>query len=81
MIPARSNRCQQIVASLSPHGIASLTSRSARSYTWAWRALTSSKGDSANARVACNDFFALRKDPDPSVSLLKQAKAEYARLQ
>ena len=27
------------------------------------------------------DFFTLRKDADPDISILKQAKAEYAKLQ
>ena len=35
----------------------------------------------AKARSAYQDFFALWKDADPSVAILKQAKAEYARLQ
>jgi serine/threonine protein kinase/tetratricopeptide (TPR) repeat protein len=37
--------------------------------------------DSAGARTAYQDFFALWKDADPDVPILKQAKAEYARLQ
>ena len=38
-------------------------------------------GDKAKIRVAYQDFFALWKDADPDVPLLKQAKAEYAKLQ
>jgi len=35
----------------------------------------------AKARTAYQDFFALWKDADPDVPILKQAKAEYAKLQ
>jgi serine/threonine protein kinase len=38
-------------------------------------------GDSSQARKAYQDFFALWKDADPDVPILKQAKAEYAKLQ
>jgi eukaryotic-like serine/threonine-protein kinase len=38
-------------------------------------------GDSAGARTAYQDFFALWKDADPDVPILKQARAEYAKLQ
>jgi len=38
------------------------------------------QGDSAKARAAYNDFFALWKDADPDIPILKQAKAEYAKL-
>ena len=38
-------------------------------------------GDSAKAKVAYNDFLTLWKDADPDVPILKQAKAEYAKLQ
>ena len=38
-------------------------------------------GDSAKARAAYQDFFALWKDADPDVPILKEAKAEYAKLQ
>jgi hypothetical protein len=37
-------------------------------------------GDNANARVAYQDFLTLWKDADPDVPILKQAKAEYAKL-
>ena len=33
------------------------------------------------ARAAYNDFFSLWKDADPNIPILKQAKAEYAKLQ
>jgi hypothetical protein len=32
-------------------------------------------------RVAYNDFFTLWKEANPDISILKQAKAEYAKLQ
>ena len=39
------------------------------------------QGDDAKARTAYQDFFALWKDADPDIPILKQAKAEYAKLQ
>jgi len=39
------------------------------------------QGDSARARAAYQDFLALWKDADPDIPILKQAKAEYAKLQ
>ena len=41
-------------------------------------ALTS---DTAKGRKAYQDFFALWKDADPDIPILKEAKAEYAKLQ
>jgi serine/threonine protein kinase/tetratricopeptide (TPR) repeat protein len=38
-------------------------------------------GDTAKARAAYQDFLALWKDADPDVPILKEAKAEYAKLQ
>jgi eukaryotic-like serine/threonine-protein kinase len=38
------------------------------------------QGDTAKARTAYQDFFALWKDADPDVPLLKQAKVEYGKL-
>jgi len=38
------------------------------------------QGDSAKAHTAYQDFFTLWKDADPDISILKQAKAEYAML-
>ncbi len=38
-------------------------------------------GDPAKAGKAYNDFFTLWKDADPDVPILKEAKAEYAKLQ
>ncbi|MGE5205762.1 MAG: protein kinase domain-containing protein [Chlamydiota bacterium] len=38
-------------------------------------------GNAAKARAAYQDFFALWKDADAEVPILKQAKAEYAKLQ
>ena len=37
-------------------------------------------GPPGQARVAYQDFFALWKDADPDIPLLKEAKAEYAKL-
>jgi len=37
-------------------------------------------GDTAGARIAYQDFFALWKDADPDIPILQQAKAEYAKL-
>ena len=38
-------------------------------------------GDTATARAAYQDFFALWKDADPNIPVLKEATAEYAKLQ
>jgi predicted negative regulator of RcsB-dependent stress response len=37
--------------------------------------------DTAGARTAYQDFFAIWKDADPDIPILRQAKAEYAKLQ
>jgi tetratricopeptide (TPR) repeat protein len=51
----------------------------------ALQARTSQGADAAAARVralaAYKDFLSLWKDADPDIPILKQAKAEYARLQ
>jgi len=39
------------------------------------------QGDTAKARAAYQDFLSLWKDADPDVPILKEAKAEYAKLQ
>ena len=39
------------------------------------------QGDAAKARAAYQDFLTLWKDADPDVPILKQAKAEYAKLE
>jgi hypothetical protein len=39
------------------------------------------QGDTAKARAAYKDFLTLWKDADPDVPILKDAKAEYAKLQ
>jgi eukaryotic-like serine/threonine-protein kinase len=39
------------------------------------------QGDAAKARAAYQDFLTLWKDADPDIPVLKQAKAEYAKLQ
>jgi tetratricopeptide (TPR) repeat protein len=38
------------------------------------------QGDSAKARAAYNDFLTLWKDAGPDIPILKEAKAEYAKL-
>ncbi len=38
------------------------------------------QGDTAKARTAYQDFLTLWKDADPDIPILKQAKAEYAKL-
>jgi len=38
-------------------------------------------GDKSKSREAYQDFFALWKDADPDIPILKDAKAEYAKLQ
>ena len=37
-------------------------------------------GDTAKSKTAYQDFFALWKDADPDIPILKEAKAEYAKL-
>jgi hypothetical protein len=39
------------------------------------------QGDSAKARIAYQDFLTLWKNADPDIPILKQANAEYAKLQ
>jgi len=39
------------------------------------------QGDTAKAKTAYDDFLTLWKDADPDIPILKQAKAEYAKLQ
>jgi len=39
------------------------------------------QSDPAKARTEYQDFFALWRDADPDIPILKQAKAEYAKLQ
>jgi hypothetical protein len=38
-------------------------------------------GDTTKARVRYREFLTLWKDADPDIPVLKQAKAEYAKLQ
>lgn len=38
------------------------------------------EGDTAEARAAYQDFLTLWKDADPDIPILRQAKAEYAKL-
>jgi hypothetical protein len=37
-------------------------------------------GDTAKGRIAYQDFFTAWKDADPDIPILKDAKAEYAKL-
>ena len=39
------------------------------------------QGDAAKARAAYQDFLTLWRDADPDIPILKQAKAEYSKLQ
>jgi len=39
------------------------------------------QGNTEKARIAYHDFLTLWKDADPDIPILKQAKAEYAKLQ
>src|SRR5215471_19547612 len=39
------------------------------------------QGDAAKAKAAYQDFLTLWKDADPDIPILKQAKAEYAKLE
>jgi hypothetical protein len=39
------------------------------------------QGDTATSRTAYQDFLTLWKDADPDIPILKEAKAEYAKLQ
>ena len=38
-------------------------------------------GNKSKSRAAYQDFFGLWKDADPDIHILKEAKAEYAKLQ
>jgi hypothetical protein len=38
------------------------------------------QGDTAKARAAYQDFFALWKNADPDIPILKQAKDEFGKL-
>jgi len=38
------------------------------------------QGDTTHARAAYQDFLTLWKDADPDIPILKQAKAEYAKI-
>jgi len=39
------------------------------------------QGDNAKAKAAYQDFLTLWKDADPDIPILKEAKAEYAKVQ
>jgi tetratricopeptide (TPR) repeat protein len=55
----------------------------ARAYALESKSSQGADADAARTRAltAYNDFFTLWKDADPDIPILKQAKAEYARLQ
>jgi hypothetical protein len=44
-------------------------------------AASSIEGDAAKAKTKYQDFLTLWKDADSDIPILKQAKAEYAKLQ
>jgi hypothetical protein len=39
------------------------------------------QSDTVKAKAAYQEFVTLRKNPDPDIPILKQAQAEYAKLQ
>jgi hypothetical protein len=45
------------------------------------RGIIALSGDTAKSRTANQDFLTLWKDADPDISILEEAKAEYAKLQ
>jgi hypothetical protein len=55
----------------------------ARANALEWKALQGAEADAARARslAAYKDFFTLWKDADPNIPILKQARAEYGKLQ
>ena len=55
----------------------------ARAYALQWRTSQGADADAARVRAlaAYKDFLTLWKDADPDIPILKQAKAEYAKLQ
>jgi tetratricopeptide (TPR) repeat protein len=65
---------------LDHRGVCSTLPMCSLSHLQLGRALTLT-GDKTTARTAYQDFFALWKDADPDVPILKEAKAEYAKLQ
>jgi eukaryotic-like serine/threonine-protein kinase len=42
---------------------------------------SAASGDAGGARTAYQDFFALWKEADPDIPILKTARAEHAKLQ
>jgi len=48
--------------------------------SWVWAGLFDDRGHS-KGEAGYQDFFALWKDADPDVPILKEAKAEYEKLQ
>jgi eukaryotic-like serine/threonine-protein kinase len=68
---------QRIVAN---RGVAPLAPEWALAHVQLGRAYAMS-GNVAGAKAAYQDFLTLWKDADPDIPILKQAKAEYAKLQ
>ena len=68
---------QRIVAN---RGVASLAPEWALAHVQLGRAYAMN-GNVAGAKTAYQDFLTLWKDADPDIPILKQAKAEYAKLQ
>ena len=60
-------------------GIVANDTAGALAYVGLGRAYTLT-GETAKARAAYQDFFALWKNADPEIPILKEAKAEYAKL-
>ena len=65
---------------LDHHGVVGNEPIGALAYLGLARAYALS-GDSVKSRTAYQNFFALWKDADPDITILKEAKAEYAKLQ
>ena len=59
----------------------SCAERSSESFKLKSVVLTRMVGDTAKALAAYKDFLTLWKDADPDIPILKEAKAEYAKLQ
>jgi eukaryotic-like serine/threonine-protein kinase len=65
---------------LAHRGVAPINAEYALSYLGVARGYAL-QGDTAKAKSAYEDFLTLWKDADPGIPILKQAKAEYAKLQ
>jgi eukaryotic-like serine/threonine-protein kinase len=74
------NAAQEFQKILDHRGIAGNSPVAALAHLGLARAYALS-GDTAKSRTAYQDFFALWKDADPDIPVLKEAKAEYAKVQ